>query len=88
MQCCLNGVNIMEVPKFLAESPSVTTYAIEWIDPFSAVHLLVNPLQLSSMAGYFDVNSPMVTEYGKEVIPKINLTAEEPPWNQSTNEFS
>ena len=28
MQCCLNGMNISEVPKFFAESPSVTTHAI------------------------------------------------------------
>ena len=30
-QCCLNGVHISEVPKFLADSSSVTTYAIEFI---------------------------------------------------------
>ena len=29
MQCPLNGVNITEVPKFLADSPSVTTHALE-----------------------------------------------------------
>ena len=50
MQCCLNGVHISEVTKFLAESPSVTTHAIELPDPFDAVHLLIIPLQLSSVA--------------------------------------
>ena len=39
MQCCLNGVQIDEVLKFLAESPSETTHAIELINPFDAAHL-------------------------------------------------
>ena len=34
MQCCMNGVHISEVPKFLAESPSETTYVIELVDTF------------------------------------------------------
>jgi len=36
MQCLLNGVHISEVPKFLAETPSETTHAIELVDPFEA----------------------------------------------------
>ena len=34
MQCHLNGMYISKVPKFLAESPSVTTHAVELTDPF------------------------------------------------------
>ena len=41
MQCCLNGVQISEVPKFLAENLSETTHAIELVDPFDAAHLLI-----------------------------------------------
>ena len=33
MQCHLNSVHISEVPKFLAENPSVNSHAI---DPFDA----------------------------------------------------
>ena len=39
-----NGVHISEVPKFLAESPSVTTYAIELPDPLDAAHPWFIPL--------------------------------------------
>ena len=53
MQCCLNGVRISEVPKFLAESPSETTHAIELVHPFDATHLLIILLQLSRVTSYF-----------------------------------
>ena len=33
IQCHLNGVHNSEIPKFLADSPSVTTDAIPLIDP-------------------------------------------------------
>ena len=74
MQCCLHGVHISEVLKFLAESPSETIHAIEL-----EAHLLIIPLHLSSVTSYFDVYSPSVTEYENEDIPKIHLTGEEPP---------
>ena len=48
MQFHLNGAHISEVPKFLADSPSVTTHAIQLLDPFNAVHPLIIPLQLAA----------------------------------------
>ena len=88
MQCPLNGVGISEVPKFLAESPSETTHAIELVNPFDAAHLLIIPLQLSSVTSYFDMYFPSVAEYENEDIPKIHLTVEESPWDPSMNEYS
>ena len=44
MQRCLKGVHITEVPKFLDENPSVTTHAIQSLDPFDPAHPLVIPL--------------------------------------------
>ena len=85
MQCHLNGVHISEVPKFLAESPSVTTCAIESTDPFNAAHLLIILLQLSDVTSYFDVYSLSVAKYEDKDISKIHLTAEKPPCNPSTN---
>ena len=41
MQCHLNGVQDTEVPKFLAESHSETTHAIDVANPFDAAHLSV-----------------------------------------------
>ena len=84
MQCCLNGVWINKVPKFLADTPSETTHAIDLVNPFGATHLLIIPLKLSGITSYFDVYSPSIAEYEDEDIPKIHLTAEEPPhrsWN-------
>ena len=79
MQHCLNDVHINEFPKYLAESSSVSTNAIEITGPFDAAHLLIIPLQLSSVTSCFDVYSPSVAEYKNEDIPKIHLTAEKPP---------
>ena len=88
MQCHLNDVQISEVPKVLAESPMVTMHAIELTDPFDAALLLIIPLQLSNLTSYFDVYSLSRAKYENEDIPKIHLTAEEPSWDPSTNEYS
>ena len=88
MQCCLNSVHIREVPKFFVKSLSVTTHAIELSDPFDAAHLLIILLQLIRVTSYFDVYSPSIAEFEKKDIPKIHFTAEEPPWDPSTNEYS
>ena len=74
----LNGMHISEVPKVLAESPTVTTHAIELMDPFNAARPLIIPLQLSVVITYFDAYSPSKAEYKNE---DIHLTDEEPPWD-------
>ena len=63
MQWYLNGVQISEVPKFLAENLSETTHIIELVDLFNAAHPLIIPLQLSGVKSYFDVYSQSVIEY-------------------------
>ena len=40
------------------------------------------------MTDYFDVYSQSVKECENDEIPKIHLTAEDPPWDPSTNEYS
>ena len=88
MQCHLNGVQISEVSKFLAKNASETTHATELINPFDAIHPLIILLQLSGVTSYFDVYSSGVAEYEDKDIPKIHFTAEEPPWDPLTNEYS
>ena len=88
MQCHLNGVHIREVSKFLAEAPNETTHAIELVNPFNATHPLIILLQLSGVTSYFDVFSRSISDYEDEDIPKIHLTAEEPPWDPSTSKYS
>ena len=79
MKFHLNGVHISKEPKFLAESPSVTTHAIELTDPFNAAHLLIIPLQLSGVTSYFDVYSLSIAEFENGDISKIYFIVEEPP---------
>ena len=71
----------MKSPKFQADSPSMTTHAVQLLGLFNALHLLIIPLQCSSVTNYVDVFSLSIAEYKNEEIPN---TAEEPPWNQST----
>ena len=87
MRCCLNGVHISEVLKFLAESPSVTIPAIQFTDPFNVAHPLIILLQLCKVTRYFDVYSPSIAEYENEDILSIHLTAEKPPWDSTTKEY-
>ena len=72
----------------MAESFSVTTHTIELPDPFKAAHPLSILLQLSGVTSYFDMYSLSIAEDENEDIPKIHLTAEEPPWDPSSNKFS
>ena len=88
MQCCVNGVHISEVHKFLVEHSSKTTNAIELTEVFYSAHLLTIPHKLTSVTSYSAVYSTSIAEYENEDIPKIHLTAKEPPWDPSTNEYS
>ena len=72
---------IIEVPKYLADSPSVATHTIQLADPIDAVHPLIISFQFSSVTSYFDVYSLSVAEYGNKEVPKIHVTAEESPWD-------
>ena len=87
MQYHLNGVHIMEVPKFLAESSNVTTHVVHLTDSLDAAHPLATSFQLSSITSYFDIYYPHITEYENEDIQKIHLTADKPPQDQSRNEL-
>ena len=88
MLCHLNGVQISKVPKFIVENQSKTTHAIELVDPSDATHPLIILFQLIGVASYFYIYSPSVAKYEKVDNPKIHLTAEEPPWDPSRNEYS
>ena len=52
MKCHLNGMQIDEVPKFLVETPSETTHAMQLIN---AACPLIIPLQLQGATSYFDI---------------------------------
>ena len=52
VHCCLNDMHIREVTKFLADSPSVTTHAIQLLEPFDAPYLIMIMLQLSGVTSY------------------------------------
>ena len=54
MQCCMNGVSINEVPKFLALVPSEAMSAIQIEKPFDATHPITFPLKLNRVTSYFE----------------------------------
>ena len=66
-------MHIYEVSKFLADTPSVTTHAIQSLDPFNKAHPLIILLQSSDETIYFDVYSQNRADCENEDIPKIHL---------------
>ena len=58
MQCCMNGVLIDEVPKFLTPLPSKITNAIQLENLFYATDLIFIPLKLNGVTSYFEVRTP------------------------------
>ena len=72
-----------EVPKFLTDSPVLRTHVIQLIELFNVAHPLIIQQQLSGVTSYFDMPSLSIAGYENENIPKIHLTAEEPPWDPS-----
>ena len=67
----LNGVQISEVPKFLADSPSEITHDIQLVIPLNGAHPLILHLQLHGVTSYFDVLSPSIAEHLNEKILMI-----------------
>ena len=57
----------------------MTTHAIALPDSFDTAYLFMT---------IFDLYSPSVAEYENQDVPKIYVTAEEPQWDPSTNEYS
>ena len=56
MQCCMNGVRINEVPKFLA---SETMHAKQLENPFDATHPIFIPMKLNGVTSYLKVRTPI-----------------------------
>ena len=53
MQCCMNGVVIYEVPKFLTPIPSETMHAIQLENSFDATHPIIILLKLNGVTTVF-----------------------------------
>ena len=54
MQCCMYGVLIDEVLKFLASILSETTHAKQLENPFDATHLFIIHLKLNEVSSYYE----------------------------------
>ena len=88
MQCCVNGLLIDEVSKFLALIPSVTMHAIQLENPFDGIHAIIISLKLNRVTKYFKVKTPTQKEYEDQNILKIGLIVEAPTWYLSSPDFS
>ena len=78
IQCYLNGLQISETTKFLADIPSVPIHGMQLLDPLMLpTCLLLFLLQLQGVSRYFDVYFQNIPEYEDDEIPKIYLIVEE-----------
>ena len=87
MQCCMNGVIIDEVAKFLAPISSETMDAIQLDYSFDDIHPIIIPLKSNTVTRYFEVNTPTQEEYIDQNI-KIEIMMNAPPWDPSSPEFT
>ena len=71
MQCCLNGARIDELPKFLADSPSIENHAIQLTDPYDDAHPLLIPLKVHGVTSYFMASKPTIEEYENQELTHI-----------------
>ena len=53
MKCCMNGVLVDKVPKFLAPIPSETMHAIQIENPFDATYPIIICFKLNEVMGYY-----------------------------------
>ena len=84
MQCCVNGVLIDEVPKFLEPIPSETMHDIQIENPFE----LKLKESLVTFTSYFEVRKLTQEEYEDQDILEIELMAKAPLWDPSSPEYS
>ena len=77
------GVNINELPKYLAENPDKKTHAIIFSDLLNPNQPLTIPLLLKGVRSYFPSRKPRASEYEYESISHINITSEAPVWEPS-----
>jgi hypothetical protein len=84
MQCRLNGVSINGIPKFLVDNPTNVTHQEQNND----AHPTIIPLALDGVTSYFLVTKPTQEEVEDKSILRLDLTAENPPWNPRDPDFA
>ncbi len=86
MQCCLNGVTVNDVPKFLLKNPMVDDHAVIIPSDVDDSPLRIS-LKLQGVTSYFPVQAATLSEYESDVIPKFHLTTDAPVWDPSTSSY-
>ena len=79
MQCCMNGVWINEVPKFLAPNHSETMHVIQVTIPFNATNSIIIPWPLTRVTRYFDV---LWCEKTNSKSMRIRITSKKNSWQE------
>ena len=88
MQCCMNGVLIDRVPKFLAPITSEIMHPMQLENVFDATQPNIIPLKLKGVTSYIKVRTPTQEEHENQNIIKIELMFEAPPWDLSSPELN
>jgi len=88
MQYWINGVEIIEVPKFLTTNPTTLSHSITIADPTNAIRPYTIALQLMGVVSYFEYSLPTAAEYENEEIPHLELTAASLAWDPYDKDFA
>ena len=81
-------VRINELPRFLAEDTNEKTLGIIVDDPVNPNETLIIPLVLKGVTSYLTSGKPRPSEYEDELIPRIDMTSNEPVWGPSETNFA
>ena len=88
MQSFMAGVNINELPEFLAEDSYEKTHAIIVSDPLNPNQPLIIHLVLKGATGYLPSSNPRASKNEDQSIPHINMTSKAPVSETSESSFS
>ena len=86
MQMRMQGVEVNETPKFLVRNPNEETFSLKISEEMSDESLII-PFGLHEVTAYFTVAKPTRAEYEDELIPKVDMTAADLPWDPTSDHF-
>ncbi len=86
MQCCLHGISVNDIPKFLMKNPIVNNHAV--IVPSDINDSPLNIPLMPQGVSYFPVQATFLSEYKSDVILKFHLTAEALAWDPGLSSYS
>jgi hypothetical protein len=85
MQCCVNDVIVINLPKFLAADPTDQTHALTSTDPDNPLQPVILPLILRGVTSLLNVRSMTINEFNSHDHLRLHLTSETLTWDPMTD---